>query len=145
MCASKVAFQAGYMVGFRWTRVLPLSKKWRREKEKKSYSVIKRNKEGCSSFSTVIITLNKNRVAFKSNASNQLNLNTSEFQNQFLTSYQGFLQLDCTERRVSQRRQDTQVVWTKGNPQERSHGDEYQGHLFSEMDKHSVTLVTFIL
>lgn len=63
---------------------------------------------------------------------------------EFLTSCQSLLHLDCTEGRVGQRRQDAQVVRVKGDPQERSHGDKYQGHLLSEMYKHSVTLVTFI-
>lgn len=63
---------------------------------------------------------------------------------EFLTSCQGLLHLDGTEGRVCQRGQDAQVIRVKGDPQERSHGEKYQGHLLSEMDKHSVTLVTFI-
>lgn len=62
----------------------------------------------------------------------------------FLTSSQSFLHFDCTEGRISQRGQDAQVVRVKGDPQERSHGHKYRGHLLSDMDKHSVTLVTFI-
>lgn len=42
-------------------------------------------------------------------------------------------------------RQNAQVIWTEGNPQERSHGDNTPGHLFLEIDKQSVSLFMFIL
>lgn len=39
-----------------------------------------------------------------------------------LTSHEGLFQLDGTERRLGQRRQEPQLIGTEGDPEERSHG-----------------------
>lgn len=52
----------------------------------------------------------------------------------FLTSCQSFLHLDCTEGWICRGRQGAQVIRTEGNSQERSHGDELQDPLFSEIN-----------
>lgn len=60
-----MAFQAGYIVGFRWTRVLPRSKKWRRENK-----ILRSHKQeirGTWQLSTVMIAFYKDRVALAIN------------------------------------------------------------------------------